>query len=163
MLSKEILSKLMQFIVTPACRVALRLKFYLWSYSLTCLRWDHRWRLVKLNFMDRTVSPLPAPSSECEYDFTVKTLLEDTIFSLNGIWYPYLTKQYAIFSISRTGSEFHVQLPFLYEGYSRYSVPLTGSSEEHTSRHVDRLCTPSTAFLSMRHNTACFVSSLPQV
>jgi hypothetical protein len=107
--------------------------------------------------------PLPAPSSECEYDFTVKTFLEDTIFSLNGIWYPYLTKQYAIFSISRTGSEFHVQLPFLYEGYSRYSVPLTGSSEEHTSRHVDRLCTTSTAFLSMRHNTACFVSSLPQV
>jgi len=38
MLSKEISNKLEQFIVTPACRVALRLKFYLWSYSLTCLR-----------------------------------------------------------------------------------------------------------------------------
>jgi hypothetical protein len=32
MLSKEILNKLEQFIVTPACRVALRLKFYLWSF-----------------------------------------------------------------------------------------------------------------------------------
>ncbi len=78
-----------------------------------------------------------------------------------NVWYSYLAEQYTIFSAPRTGSEFHVQLPLYYEGYSKDSVPMTGSSGKYTSIHVDWRSTPSTAFLSMGHSTPCSISSLP--
>ena len=110
-----------QFI--PACRVTLRLKFYLELFahlSVITGKGESRWisGTVQLSLRSQ------------EYDFTIETLLKDTIFPLNRMsWYPYVAEQSTIFSIPRTGSEFHVQLSLYYEGYSKYSVILTGSSE----------------------------------
>jgi hypothetical protein len=101
MWNNEILNKLEQFI--PACRVALSMKFYLWSYSLTGL-----WSQVKASHAEfqgqesysllwtANMILLLIPSEG--YDL----LLKRNMISLSCG-----TVRYAIFSIPRTGSEFH--------------------------------------------------------
>jgi hypothetical protein len=158
MWNNEILNKLEQFI--PACGVALRLKFYLRSYSLTCL-----WSQVKASqaeFQGQdsylllwTANMILLLNPSEGYDL----LLKRSMISLS-CW----TVRYAIFIIPHTGSEFHVQLPLNYEGYYRYSVPLTGVVKNipafMLTGEVRQVQYPS-LWGTIQH--ACFGSSLPQV
>jgi len=110
MWNNEILNKLEQFI--PACRVALSMKFYLWSYSLTGL-----WSQVKASHAEFqgqdsysllwTANMILLLNPSEGYDLLLKRNMIS--LSCGTVWY-------AIFSIPRTGSEFQVQLPL--GGYS---------------------------------------------
>jgi hypothetical protein len=146
-----------QFI--PACRVALRLKFYLWNYSLTCL-----WSQVKASHAEfQGQCSYPFGARNTILDFTIEALLKDTIFPLNRMYDILILRNSTLYSASfLLGKNFMYSFLSIMKGTPSTASHFQGAVK-YTSIHVDWRSTPSTAFLSTGHSTLCSISCLPCV